>query len=407
MSGNDSDTTRIWADAGLSASLSELSSRGEGQCLEFKEMLPSQGHDIGKSIAAFASSGSGQILYGVSDNGDIIGLPKAVNAKERDVINQRISGAAKDVKPPVNPTIKWAVYDERVVCVVSVEKGYEAIYYSNHRPIIRRGATSRPAEPGEVERAFLDRYASGAGSSATPLPSTVEIASRLQTVLARINDGRPHDPLSVGDLALAMHLASPADLDAVFAGRHAPSFELIDRFCDRFAVCKEWVIAGRGAPFKPPIEHYSFPEFYASPIQEACPEVVYAVRSSSDIGEAVLVVFCDDFKAWRVPDVWHVSDHVGGGGSRDLVSLYKLFKGWSDALPPFMILGRVVEPELFNGLMNDQLHPSIVATERLSHWWDDLTDIEHQWTTRKGSSQKYGKGFVAAQDIIRKLLSAD
>jgi hypothetical protein len=37
------------------------------------------------------------------------------------------------------------------------------------------------------------------------------------------------------------------------------------------------------------------------------------------------------------------------------------------------------------------------------NWWDDLTDLEHRWTTRQGSQKAYGKGFVAAQDIIRRL----
>jgi predicted HTH transcriptional regulator len=63
-----------WVDAVLSAALPGLCRRGEGQDLEFKKQLPEQAHDIGKSIAAFASSGNGRILYGIADDGQILGL---------------------------------------------------------------------------------------------------------------------------------------------------------------------------------------------------------------------------------------------------------------------------------------------------------------------------------------------
>jgi len=391
-----------WVDAELSAALPDLCRRGEGQDLEFKRQLPEQAHDIGKSIAAFASSGSGRVFYGVGDDGEILGLAEAALAKVRDTINQRISGAAKEVKPPVHPEISWAMHGDRVVCVVSVKKGFDAIYYSKHRPIIRRGATSRPAEPGEVEKAFRDRYASTA--VAAPLPSTLQMATRLQTVLARMNDARRDEPLAVGDLAMALRLGSPAELDAVMSGQHAPSFELIDRFCDRFAVDKDWVVSGRGSPFKPPIEHEVLPELYAPRIEEAAPEIVYAVRSRSDIGEAFFVIYCDEFKAWRVPDVWHVSDHVGGGGSRDLLSLYRLFKSWIGGSKQFMVLGRLVEPKLAEAVINNEVHPCAVASGPVSHWWDDLTDLDHRWTTRQGLQKAYGKGFVLAQDIIKNQL---
>lgn len=41
-----------------------------------------------------------------------------------------------------------------------------------------------------------------------------------------------------------------------------------------------------------------------------------------------------------------------------------------------------------------------------SHWWDDLTDLEHKWTSRESGGKAYGKQFVAAQGIIRKGLAS-
>ena len=87
-----------WADAELSAALPGLCARGEGQATEFKTELPAQAHDIAKSIAAFASSNDGLLIYGVSDDGQILGLAEASDPKWRDRTQQRLLSAAKEVR---------------------------------------------------------------------------------------------------------------------------------------------------------------------------------------------------------------------------------------------------------------------------------------------------------------------
>jgi hypothetical protein len=223
-------------------------------------------------------------------------------------------------------------------------------------------------------------------------------------VLDRMNAGR-QEALTVADLARAMDLSSPADLDAVLSGHLAATFAMLDQFCSRFAIDKDWLTTGRAEPFTSPIEHMVLPEHYLRSIEDDQPATVYAVRSKSRVGESFLVVESDPMKFWRLPDVWHVSDHVGGGGSRDLLSLYTLFMQWSKAAKPYMVLGRYVEPEVAEDVFNGKAWPGIVANLPISHWWDDLTDIEHKWTTRTRSSKAYGKEFVAAQDIVREMLA--
>ena len=183
------------------------------------------------------------------------------------------------------------------------------------------------------------------------------------------------------------------------------TFAMLDQFSARFAVSKEWLASGRGEPFLPPVEHQRFPEEYLGMIDEEKPETVYAVRSKSSVGEAFIVVKSDPMKVWCLPDVWHVSNHVGGTGARDLASLYTLFKHWSKAVKPYTVIGRYVEPALAKSIIDGVAYPGIVSGLPLNHWWDDLTDIEHKWTTRKGSSKAYGKEFVAAQDIIREMFA--
>lgn len=390
-----------WADSTASQRIPKLCAQGEGQGVEFKERLPPQGHDIGKSIAAFASSNAGVILYGVSNDGSIVGIENGHDSEVRDRLSQRITNAAKDVRPPVNPTVVWAHQEGKAVCVVEVERGSEAIYYSNQRPILRRGCTSRPAEPSEVEQAFRSRYANSP-TDARVLPSTRQIAERMSSVLQEMNTNRL-EPLAVSDLALAMGFSSPADLEAVLIGQATSTFELLDRFCTCFAVNKEWLRTGRNSPFYPEIEHCFCPEQYLSLIEKAGCETVYAVRSKSDVGETFLVIESNPLKFWLIPDVWHVSDHVGGGGASDLVSLYRLFKNWMLGSKPYMVLGRYIEPALAESIWNGLTYPGVVAHMPLSHWWDDLTDLDHKWTSRKESINAYGKQFVAAQDIIRQM----
>jgi hypothetical protein len=391
-----------WANVELGARLPQLCAQGEGQTLEFKSELPTQAHDIAKTIASFASSNAGTILYGVNDDGSIVGLEGAENSSARDAIDRRIQGAAKEVRPPVHLSVAWAIHAERVVCAVSVEKGFDAFYYSNHRPIIRRGAASRPAEPGEVEAEFRRRYANLAGIA--PLPSTKEISRRLCRVLNLMNEERI-GPLTVVDLARSMELASPADLDAVFEERQAPTFAMLDQFCARFAVDKEWLTTGRSQPFSSPVEHRIQVSEYRELLDREAPECVYLARSSSDAGESFFVVETDAMKFWLLPDVWHVSDRVGGGGAFDLMALYRLFKDWIDERPSYMLLGRVVEPRLAATIINGETYPGVVKRLPLSNWWDDLTDLDHKWTTQERSKKDYGRGFVAGQQLLRKMIA--
>ena len=339
---------------------------------------------------------------GVADDGTILGLPAALDPAWRDDFASRILGACREIKPPVHPVVQWAVHQGKVVAVVSVGKGFEPIYYATEKPYVRRGGISRPAEPSEVEHVFRMRYAIGQGSKPSAL--TREIAMRMKSVLGLMNANRM-DALTVPDLARAMNLGSPAELDEVLDGRAPSSFAMIDQFCERFAVNKEWLSTGRAAPFASTIPFEPLPETYLRLINEAKPECVYLVRSNSRTGETCIVIETDTMHAWTLPDMWHVSDEVGGGGSRDLLSLYDLFKHWIKSTREYNVLGRVVEPGVTQGIANGRVFPGIVRGMRLSHWWDDLTDIEHKWTTRQGSSKAYGQSFVAAQDIIRAMHS--
>ena len=158
-----------WADDALSRDLPILRARGESQELEYKCEFPSNTRDLGKEIAAFATSNTGTILLGVDDTGELIGLPECNSPDGRDQTIRRLEGISKGtVKPSVTPTAKFAVEDGKVILVILVPKGAQPVYYSSNTPYVRHLTQACPAEPHEV----LERVS--AHLQATPSPAANE-----------------------------------------------------------------------------------------------------------------------------------------------------------------------------------------------------------------------------------------
>jgi len=140
-----------WGDEELSRELPILRSRGENQNLEYMEAFPQNARELGKEIAAFATSNTGTILLGVHNSGDLVGLQDADTADGRDQLLRRIEGICKGpIKPAITPVAKFAVENDLVVLALIVPKGSQPVYYCHHVPYIRHITESRPAEPHEV-----------------------------------------------------------------------------------------------------------------------------------------------------------------------------------------------------------------------------------------------------------------
>ena len=173
-----------WADESLSHDLPVLRSRGESQDLEYKSEFPSNSRDLGKEIAAFASSNTGTILIGVEDSGELIGLPECKTPEGRDLIIRRLEGISKGtVKPSITPTAKFAVEEEHVVLVIIVPKGIQPVYYSSNTPYVRHLTEARPAEPHEV----VERVTAYLGENPVSPANNYDVEkSQLYSELAKI-----------------------------------------------------------------------------------------------------------------------------------------------------------------------------------------------------------------------------
>ncbi|MFH0847529.1 MAG: ATP-binding protein [Chloroflexota bacterium] len=119
----------------------------EGQNLEFMEVYPTQASDIAKEIAAFATSNTGIIYFGVAKNRTIVGIAET----SRDSIQNRISGICqKTVKPAIVVSLNFVEVDDKIVLKITVPKGSAPVYYSNNIPYVRNLTASEPATPEQV-----------------------------------------------------------------------------------------------------------------------------------------------------------------------------------------------------------------------------------------------------------------
>jgi predicted HTH transcriptional regulator len=144
------------------AEVTALASQGEGQHLEYKSRLPPSGNATTrrereakrtalKDIVAFANGGGGTILYGVRDDGVIVGLDEPVG-KARDRLTDFVRGR---VFPSLPHHISQRVVDGKLVLMLEVEPTERTLYsllIDVDRPeyYIRRDATTYPARADEI-----------------------------------------------------------------------------------------------------------------------------------------------------------------------------------------------------------------------------------------------------------------
>lgn len=132
--------------------LIEIISRGEDSRHQFKIDI-NNATSLAQEMTAFSNSGGGQILIGVSDEGDVSGLtPGNVHR-----LNQLVSNAASQgVRPPVNPISENVSHPAGVIMVVTIANGLSKPYMDKDGVIwLKSGADKRRATSREeIQRMF-------------------------------------------------------------------------------------------------------------------------------------------------------------------------------------------------------------------------------------------------------------
>ena len=144
------------------AEATALASQGEGQRMEYKSELPPAGRATTrkeqdakrtalKDIVGFANSGGGTVLYGVADDGKIVGVEE-LERKARDRLSEFVRHR---ISPTLPHTITPRDVDGKLVIVLEVQPDARTIYsllIDPNKPeyFIRRDGTTYPARADEI-----------------------------------------------------------------------------------------------------------------------------------------------------------------------------------------------------------------------------------------------------------------
>ncbi|MGD2247151.1 MAG: putative DNA binding domain-containing protein [Candidatus Methanofastidiosia archaeon] len=122
---------------------------GENLHTEFKESIPDN-ESLAKSIVCFSNTDGGQLIIGVNDSGEIIGVeyPDEVARKIDDVAFNRC-------EPPISILSETIKIDDKIVLVITIPKGEQRPYRTRSgKYYIRSGNRCRQASWQEVRRLY-------------------------------------------------------------------------------------------------------------------------------------------------------------------------------------------------------------------------------------------------------------
>jgi Putative DNA-binding domain len=141
-----------------STELQTLVAQGEDGAVEFKSVIPEPKsalrEKVCRTVAAFANGMGGHVLFGVEDDGTMVGLDANPDIRQAsDTITRFVTSTVTPLPSfRVNP-ITIDVGTDRVVLVLTVDQGESPPYGinpANPQYYVRRGATTFPASADQV-----------------------------------------------------------------------------------------------------------------------------------------------------------------------------------------------------------------------------------------------------------------
>lgn len=236
-----------------------------------------------------------------------------------------------------------------------------------------------------------------------PNSEVASIIKQFNQVLDLLNEKKTYGKYTIAGLAQLMKLHSVGELECVFLGSQEPSFEFINHFCATFGINRNWLIEGKEAPFREFEGTQYDPLDYLDEIEALAPNRLYFIRSASEMGEVFLLLKLSDYKYKIISRVWHISDHVGSGGQSQIFGMYRLILALQKSRLSTSCGGRILPEDKFNDLLGGNVFPGSVIEfpAQENPWWDDFVDVHHKYPISSNYESWYGKGFMAAQSIVR------
>jgi hypothetical protein len=245
------------------------------------------------------------------------------------------------------------------------------------------------------------------GREAPPATRNREVvAKRLNHLLGLLNQGRRYNSVNIPQIATILGLSSVSDLENYFHAEKDAPFDLLDQIANTFGLRPDWLKLGhKGEPFAYRIHglHYHRGGLLGL-IEELKPRQIFFVRCLNDWGYAHVAFRFTDWKYEGTYDGWHISDHVGATGTRQLYELWQSLNKIGERREPLGLrVGRDLPEGPYFSLCRGETYPgTLLEDERYqSYWFDDFTDIDYKYPIAADKYSKYGSGFVQAQRLVR------
>jgi transcriptional regulator with XRE-family HTH domain len=240
------------------------------------------------------------------------------------------------------------------------------------------------------------------------LRETPQISARLKQILVLINCGRNYDKLTVSKVAQMMGSSSVGQVERYFEGIEDPPLSFLHAFSEHFGVQEAWLLHDEQQPFHQPEPFELHASGYLPYIEQVNPEEIYFVRSTSERGECAIVLKHDAWRYHVLDSYWHVSSHVGGTGTTQLVSLYKLIKTFREKDLDLRCSGQVLDEQNFSKLIDGAVFPGALLSNRNQNhdWWAAFADLAHEFPSSVNYAAWYGRSFMDAQEIVRNAIAA-
>ncbi len=173
--------------------IATLSASGESETLEFKETTGTR-REASRTVCAFLNQHGGQVLFGVTETGTVIGQ----HVSEHTI--EGLSAELRQIAPPAFPTIERVSVDGgREVIVVSTAQGASRPYTYKGIAYRRVGNTTAAISADEYNRMLFERMHSEQRWENQPATgwtvNDLDVAEIHRTVAEAVRRGRLEDPI--------------------------------------------------------------------------------------------------------------------------------------------------------------------------------------------------------------------
>lgn len=130
--------------------IKNLIKKGESEQLEFKEVVRKD--NIARTICSFLNGKGGQVLVGVKNSGEVIGVKNALNVETE--LNKFL---VKSIVPEAAITISLDQIGNKKIILVKVWSGSKQPYIFDGRIYFRRGSNTARATSNEISQLIYQR----------------------------------------------------------------------------------------------------------------------------------------------------------------------------------------------------------------------------------------------------------